>query len=59
MGRYLFNYELNKEIEFLYNRYRNKELSEDDQYNLEDYAKKIIKKYGRFKLYNALCNYLY
>lgn len=58
MVRYLLNYELNREIEFLYNRYWDEDLSEDDQYNLEDYAKKIIKKYGWIKVYEVTYNYL-
>ena len=57
--RYLLNHELNKGIEFLYNRSWDEELSEDDQYKLEDYAKKIIKEYGWVKVYDAVCNYLY
>ena len=59
MVRYLLNHELNKGIEFLYNRSWDEELSEDDQYKLEDYAKKIIKEYGWVKVYDAVCNYLY
>lgn len=58
MVRYLLNYELNREIEFLYNRYWDEDLSEDDQYNLEDYAKKIIKKYRWIKVYEVTYNYL-
>ena len=54
-----FNFELNKEIEYLYNRCWDEELSEDDQYNLEDYAEKVTKKYGWDKVYHAACNYLH
>jgi len=54
-----FNFELNKEIEYLYNRCWDEELSEDNQYNLEDYAEKVTKKYGWDKVYHAACNYFY
>ena len=35
------------------------ELSEDDQYKLEDCAEKLVIKYGWEKVYQATCNYLY
>ena len=59
MVRYLLSYECSREVEFLYNRYWDEELSEDDQYKLEDYAEKIIKKYGWAKVYDVACHYLY
>ena len=59
MVNYFLNNEFYKEIEFLYNRYWDEELSENDQYNFEDYAEKITKKYGWVKVYDAACNYLY
>lgn len=59
MVKYLLNHELIEEISLLYNRFWDEELSEDEQYKLEDYAEKVIKKYGWAKVCDAACNYLY
>ena len=55
---YLLNHELNEEIEFLYNRYWDEELSEDEQYKLEDFAEKVTEKYNWAKVHHAAYNYL-
>jgi len=56
---YLLNHEINEKIGYLFNRYWDEEISETEQYKLENDAEVLIREYGWSYVYDNIFEYLH
>lgn len=57
-GRILPHHELDEKIERLFHRYWDEEMSEEEQYEIENDAEELVRQHGWSDVYCAACDYL-